>query len=507
MLAALLAYSCSLSTMKKYSPDAGGDDAAGDGADSVDHGIDTAPDSVPDSVPDVPADDVITDLPPDATEFIEPDSEPDSPADIPHMCAPFSEWCNEEDNKAVCNDDGTAVNIIECPFGCWDDPEVRCLEFMPSNVGEAVRPCIDGTGAFAPTPPTKYVIINTDEGWITQADEGWGELPRLREPGEGINGGIHFQVVPQTESGTPALGVFSVSEFTLPAEIEIYSMGGNALVILSCGDVRIEGMLKARAVAIYDDYGGVDYAPGPGGSGAGEGRGAGVAGTSPTGTTSGGSGGGGFGGSGGKGGTVAGGTGGGTYGSEFLTPIYGGSGGGSGRGDGGCGGGALQISTPGAIVVTPSGVIEAGGWGGFSPPMTGGGGGGGGSGGGILLEARTIDLQAGGIVAANGGGGGSGAWYMSPPDAGNGERGQSATRPAAGGPDLGEGSCAGGNGNSAEAMDGAAIECAETNGGGGGGGAGRIRLNAMVHAIAAGTTSPSVDASPTTATKGEPHRR
>ena len=507
MLAALLVYSCSLSTMKQYSPDAVGDDATGDGSDSADHGIDTAPDSVPDSVPDIPADDAITDHPPDAIEFIEPDSRPDSPADIPHICAPFSEWCNEEGNKAACNDDGTAVEIIECPFGCTDTPEVRCLEFMPGNVGEAVRPCMDAAGGFAPTSPTKYVIIHTDEGWITQADADWGELPRIRDPGEGLNGGIHFQVVPQTESGAPSLGIFTVSEFVVNAGIEIYSMGANAFVILSCGDVRIDGTLRARAFMIIDDYGGREYMPGPGGSGAGEGSGAGAAGTSPTGITSGGGGGGGFGGGGGAGGTGVGGAGGGTYGNEFLTPIYGGSGGGSGRGDGGCGGGALQISTPAAIVVAPSGVIEAGGWGGFSPPMTGGGGGGGGSGGGILLEAHTIDLQAGGIVAANGGGGGSGAFMFSPSEEGNGERGQPSTRPAAGGLDLGEGSCAGGNGNSAEAMDGATVECGESNGGGGGGGAGRIRLNAMVHAIASGTTSPSIEAMPTTATKGEPHRR
>ncbi|MFH1437171.1 MAG: hypothetical protein ABIJ56_15800, partial [Pseudomonadota bacterium] len=225
-----------------------------------------------------------------------------------------------------------------------------------------------------------------------------------------------------------------------------------------------------------------------------------------------------FGGIGGTGGTEYSGGGGTVYGSDQLIPLFGGSGGGRGTdnyegayGYGGPGAGALQVTTPGDITVHPGGAIIAGGFGGIlSSP--GGAGGGGGSGGGILLEAHVICVFAGGIVAANGGGGSSGALINydppPPPDEywGNyGTPGTASLDPAPGGESPVAGACAGGSGNSADLIDGAAAaHCPEVNGGGGGGGAGRIRFNAMTHAIAPGTTSPSMSAAPTTATTGEP---
>ncbi len=509
-LAALLAAApgCSLSTPDRYDPDRI-DDAAQDSRD-LDVGTDLPPDTPVDPPPDSPPLDVLQD-PVDADR---PDVH-DPPADEVVSCIPGSASCNDDSDLQVCNPDGSGVTVEPCAFGCSAVPEPHCLAFVPSNVADRSLLCMDGLTAPALTPGAQYVVADTETGGIYQLDgEGNFMPPMIREEGEGLDSGIHFSVQAQPEEA-PALGIFSLQALTVPAGVALMGIGDNALVILSCGDVIIQGYIVAGSVVVTDEYGNRYVVPGPGGFRSGLGPGAGGDGGSGSSSTSGGGGGAGFGGPGGAGAAgvyyssvAAGGAGGEPYGRPELVPLFGGSGGGLGAGNtgsygyGGPAGGALQVSTPASIAIQPGAAVEACGWGGIGA-RPGGAGGGAGSGGGILLEAHTLTLAAGCVVAANGGGGGSsGQWSMTYGN--SGEKGIVGLEPAPGGEAPTDAACAGGMGNSAVDVAGLTAPCEGVDGGGGGAGAGRIRLNAAVHVVDANTTSPSLSAMPTSTTMGDP---
>jgi hypothetical protein len=435
---------------------------------------------------------------------------PDLPAEDGSFCDPGMQWCRDDGDLDRCRDDGTWIDVVDCPLGCSPTPEAHCLEMVPSNVEDPALVCVPGTMPLTIFSGVKYMVMDSETGYIACFGEDFDPgYPTLRLAGEGLISGINFTVQSQADPDAPRLGIFSFGELHVPAGVEVLSRGANALVILSCGDVTIEGIVRAGAVSLRDPSGSMVIVPGPSGRGGGEGPGAGQPG-SHSGVNDGGGGGGGYGGSGGYGGVFYGGDGGLPYGNDILVPLLGGSGGGAGyddtgeHGRGGPGGGAIQISTPAEIHVLEGGAVETGGWGGWGgdgADNLGNGGGGGGSGGAVLLEAQTIQVSAGGIIAANGGGGGAGGntWIH---DGQNGQHGDADLGPAYGGYYSYSG-CKGGNGSKAYDIYGENMDCVDySNSGGGGGGAGRIRLNALVHLLSSGTTSPALDAVPTTATTG-----
>jgi hypothetical protein len=395
----------------------------------------------------------------------------------------------------VCRGDGSGWDATSCELGCDDEAEPHCLIWEPSNV--PVEALERGAAPFGPAmaawrSDASYVSIDTDSGAIT-AMVGRDEI-RLREAGEGLDeaSGIFLEHIDQAD-GAPSLAVFSVTEATFPSDLTVWVMGGHAFVLASAGEVVVSGTLNCRAYG-YD--GRREQYPGPGGSGRAAGQGTGSQGREGSGSSDGGGGGGSFGGVGGSSGPGDfGGRGGASYGTPELIPLRGGSGGGDGAdspGEGGPGGGACQLLSATSVVV--SGIIDAGGAGGRGG-LARGGGGGGGSGGALLLEAPTVRIE--GVLATNGGAGGSGA--ASAISGGNdGDRCNPGVDPALGGvgpsdwfgSELG---CDGGQGSSAELIDGGDTVCDDNDddGGGGGGGSGRIRLNGLEVDHGAGTLSPS----------------
>ncbi len=160
----------------------------------------------------------------------------------------------------------------------------------------------------------------------------------------------------------------------------------------------------------------------------------------------------------------------GTYGSQTLIPLLGGEDA-PGVSPAARGGGGIQISAGVSILVSPSGIINAGGEGGSGDET---GGGGGGAGGGILLEAPSVTTN--GVLAANGGGGGGGGR--------TGTAGLASTAAAPSGyPPLGAGAAgderAGGNGYYGAGFD------------YGGGGAGYVHINTATAAAGTGVVSPA----------------
>lgn len=437
--------------------------------------------------------------------------EGDVPVEETFSCVPHSTWCVSHYSLATCRADGSGFDTTDCRFVCTDGPPARCMdEMVPSNLDDPSLLCIAGTGDLTVPGGCNRIGASTETGKIACYDEDWNELSVIRAEGLGLVDGINFATMTQP-GDAPGLGIFSFERFTLPPGIEFRGLdedNGIALVILSCLDVNIQGVLLANGDwYISGSY--IYYYNGPGGGMSDSGIEAGGGGTEGGSYYSGGGGGGGFGGRGGDGGSSVAGGGGNTYGNDTLVPLYGGSGGGSGAidmigndGPGGPGGGGLQISTPATITV--SGVIEAGGCGGLRGE-SGTGGGGGGSGGSVLLEAHTITINAGAMIAANGGAGGSSGMISS--NGHMGESGQPSLLAAVGGANVGSGSCDGANGSSATDINGQSLSCSEYNGGGGGGGAGRIRLNRLFDSIADDTLSPALDVPGTTTTQGNLHLR
>ncbi|UJR85291.1 hypothetical protein [Sandaracinus amylolyticus] len=383
--------------------------------------------------------------------------------------------------------------VTACALGCAA-AGTSCRAVVPSNVGGMVA-FTDGTAALD--------VVN-DEVWIAYPDTGLIEvrdgnnpatvLRNVRDAGVGTNNGIRYAQI--AGSGGANYGVFVVGSLRVRQLGVLAGSGGTrSLVIVSAGDVLIEGLVTVS---------GTGFGPGPGGGAGGpaetdgSGAGGGHRGESDSGLGNDDDGGGGggshasVGAAGGDSPEADGGAEGSTYGDADLVPLRGGSGGGGGGDDsggrGGHGGGALQITSATSITVTASGAIDAGGEGGHGGTTGGlvidsGAGGGGGSGGAILVEAITVTLAAG-RVGAPGGAGGQGARCDNCSDSNNGAEGGDGSVlmvPAQGVPSNGSGG-GGGAGSTLTGMATAGSD--QVNGGGGGGGSGRVRIN---NATGAGT--------------------
>jgi hypothetical protein len=369
-----------------------------------------------------------------------------------------------------------------CPLGC-DVGAPACRELVPSNGADRAQ--LEGVTADLVIPADPTLVLDTDQGEIFEFAN---PDAVLRPAGEGVQAGIGFYVI------NDDISVLAVKSFTIEPDAALIASGFNAIIILSEGDVNIQGQLDASAENFFNRDGNQSTLFGGPGGGDGAEAGGDPAGGCAPGTNGGGvagmndrtgGGGGGLGSDGAPGGVGGDGTepgvGGDAQSGECpgsdLVPLRGGSGGGAGgsdmtAGDGGGGGGAVQISsfTSIQIIGTPGlfvdGILANGGGGGAGDMSTGGGGGG--SGGGILLEAPQIAVT-GVILSANGGGGGG-----SDPDtaATVGEDGLFDSAQAAGG----AGARPGGRG--AGAFSGSTIGSPGADGtGGGGGGVGVIRFN------------------------------
>jgi hypothetical protein len=372
--------------------------------------------------------------------------------------------------------------VEPCALGC-NIGASECREIVPSN--GATREQLEGVTAELRAPTSGTLVIDTESGEIINA----GDRSVVRAAGEGVNDGIFFD---NLDNG---IAVFGVDTLSIDRDGALVADGLNALLVLSRGDVKIEGRIIMSACCQVDDLSvkvDPDDSPGPGGSfGAvagmfpAEGCAPGKDGTSPAaGGDETGGGGGGLGSDGAPGGIGSLGTEPGAGGDvpndtcpgPSLVPLKGGSGGGAGAGAsggaGGAGGGAIQITSFTRIIMSGlptsfvQGILASGGGGGPGDDTSGGGGGG--SGGAILLEAPSLEIGYMVLTANGGGGGGSG----DATEARAGQLGRSDGVQAAGG----LGARAGGRGG---ALNGGSTIGAggEDGTGGGGGGVGIIRFN------------------------------
>jgi hypothetical protein len=338
---------------------------------------------------------------------------------------------------------GGAITRTPCALGCSPTEALRCARVVPSNVDEPLDPA-------APD-----VRIDSEERLDTTAcTHPWLPVSSAAQMGGGL-----------------IACVISAGTFTITARGTLTAAGTSPLVVVSAGDVLVEGTFDVSATGTTPGAGGGRGGAGSGVGVGGEGRSPG-AGGARSGVDDGGGGGGGLCGRGGDGGgsVAPGGEGGAVVKGWDLVPIEGGSGGGDGGGSGGAGGGgggALQI-TSGTLIAIRATIHGGGGGGGAGERMTGAGGGGG-SGGAVLLEAPEIRLEGVGRVSvAGGGGGGSGA---SGGNGAPGEDGRLALASASGGTGYASGGSGGGG-----ATLGGGNGGVQYNGGGGGGGAGCILI-------------------------------
>jgi len=371
-----------------------------------------------------------------------------------------------------CDPDGAFRWRETCALGCVTTTAPHCNQLHATHVMD------DSLLASGTTPlhiaSGETVQIDGSTGAITLVPS--GTVVRAAGPSSSV-GAIGYST--QTESGGPALAIFTFSSIAIDHGGTLVGVGGRAIVLLASGDVVIDGVI---------DVGANGTVPGPGGFSGGGHR---AAGSGPTHGGSGdvqgvfndlmsGGGGGGHGGTGGHGGaedpfccaTANGGGGGAATSDADGVVLVGGSGGGGGAdgtsgGVGGGGGGALQITSRTTIHVTSAGIVRSPGAGGGHGDQAGGGGGAGGT---LFFEALTVGID--GVVSANGGGGGGGR-----PAGTDGTRGTD-TLAAVGGGAGANGGGGGGAGGGGSAIDGTAGGDGD-GGGGGGGGGGRISFVTM----------------------------
>ncbi len=387
-------------------------------------------------------------------------------------------------DRLITHDAAGAEVAIECSLGCNAEARPnRCYLLDPSNLEPASK-------AFLCSGSQKLVVSSE-----ATLDTAGGTIRFL----ESDLTPERFRIQAQL-AGAPALAVLAFSSVRIEAGARLRVTGPNALVLLACGELRVDGVLDGSGSAGQMLSDGTSV-PGSGGPGGGRGGwreapdGAGPGGGLRGGDAAcdvlcdSGGGGGGFGGPGGAGGAAcdpgacgrAGGAGGCIAGTKELSPLWGGSGGGAGGdpsgGPGGGGGGALQLCSNQSIVIGPAGRVVASGGGGAGghDGQDSSAGGGGGSGGAILLEAPEVEIK--GRITANGGGGGAGFGDnqgYTDRVAPSGADGTMDSSRAAGAPGegLGGGGGRGGAANEPEGGDGQRNQ----NGGGGGGGAGRIAI-------------------------------
>jgi len=319
-------------------------------------------------------------------------------------------------------------------------------------------------------PAGTAYVVSTDEASITL-------------------GGVTIPALVVTPAEGPEIAAYKLGSIHVLDGAEIVAVGSRALAFYAERDVVIAGAVRAGAGTRRPFLGSLLMPPagswtlistwdgGPGGPVVGF-SGAGGGGHATAG------------GDGGQGGMLpAFGAGGVAYGTATLSPLLGGSLGGTltlavAAGQP-FGGGAVEIVGCGSLVIGPTGVVSANGFGGAGG--VGGdaqrGGTGGGAGGAILLESPSIEID--GVVTAHGGGGGGGGC-----DAGDGSRGQDgqeSLEPASGGMGAacaGPLVVAGAGGTGGVSVDfvpgsGGAAAADPAAGGGGGGAAGRVRLNSL----------------------------
>ena len=492
-------------------------DAAADLSDATDMDyIQDRPDTeIPgmDAVPETPDQPELQDTsdPAGESDTAEPDL-PDDGETCEDPCEPGESRCSG-DSMLTCGEDGCGYSLgVTCALTCIVDPEPHCAGMAPSNVDDPSLLCAGSSGLELDPeyPETTIVVFNTDDGSITAIIE-WYEGYEIRPAGEGDADGIVFTVQSQDEPDDPddpgefpELGIFSFSDFSVPTGATVIGTGHRALVILSCEEMTIDGIISVASNPGWNLYtmGTAGPAGGDGGlepTDNGDGPGGGAVGLRGSDLLDSGGGGGGYGGNGGRAGNIVeswdpghillpGGVGGRSYGASELIPLIGGSGGGAGAFDNdeasaaGGGGGALQLASAVSISIGEEGAADAGGGGGGGGLYRGGSylgaGGGGGSGGAILLEAP--DISVAGSITAAGGGGGAGAFQRHGGSVG--EDGYLAFAGAQGGTSSDDNS--GGDGSSPDDPDGVDAEDVIYTGGyrgidsgGGGGGAGRIRMN------------------------------
>jgi hypothetical protein len=401
-----------------------------------------------------------------------------------------TEVCNNADDD--CNgiiDDGVAhcacagnggpAASETCGNGIDDDCNAAIEDgcrILPSNLG-AVDPC-QNSEALVMDGGT----IDTTDGAIT-----------------GVASPVSILVA---QANARSIRVFFFDSVTIDGTVTV--SGGNALALVACKDLTVNGELNLCGTRRHAGPGG-DHGGDADARGSGPGAGTAGVGWKEWPHNRGGGGGGSHCGAGGAGGSAGsgrnlalGGEGGKAgVGSATLIPLTGGSGGGGGvlfnNGKwGGGGGGAVQLV---GNVITIAGTINACGSGGGGPASDGDSGGGAGAGGGILLEGTIVTLAGGAVLAANGGGGGGGD------DRGEvlphivnvdttGEAGPAGEARAQGGqqsPGINPGFA--GAGGAGGALTGTEINGSPGKGrdqgdsfaaGGGGGGAGYIRINSVI---------------------------
>jgi hypothetical protein len=321
--------------------------------------------------------------------------------------------------------------------------------------------------AFAPT----HLLAPVDPGGeVLSLGDATIDTTALTIDGAPPPASAAFVVAPQAD-GTE-VAVLVVGGLEVEAGATVRAIGARPLVVVSRGEIVLDGVL---------DVGAHGVTPGPGGAPPGMGAGAGASAVHIVDVCDPGGGGGGFGGAGAAGGRTQcdatpaprGGV---ASGDVSLALLVGGAGGGRGApgvcaagARGGAGGGAVQLTSFTAI--RGAGQILAGGGGGrggIACPGDGGGGGGGGAGGAIYLEAPVVALV---VAPATGGGGGGGS---------NGDPGNGAVGDGAAGADGGAGGAGGAaiatigtdGGHGGGAADPVTPPDAVMNGGGGGGGRG-----------------------------------
>ncbi|NMC71404.1 MAG: hypothetical protein GYA57_15240, partial [Myxococcales bacterium] len=275
-------------------------------------------DAGPDVEPEAEAD---ADAGPDVEPDVEPEAEAEADAgpedageaEAPTVCDPggLDDTC-ASDVIRRCRPDGGGFDEVWCAFGCsGSGSSVRCFELDVPNVADDSL-LWAGTAPFS-APAARAVLFETDTGAIRAWDAVGAELPRIRAAGEGDIDGIGFAVESQG-GGAPDLGIWSFGEFRVPAGLDVIGRGSRAMVVLSAGEVRIEGRVLvggSEAVLAGATWVGHDEA-GPGGwpGGAAESRGGGPggggAGSEGSGSVDSGGGGGGYGGVGGTGGEASG---------------------------------------------------------------------------------------------------------------------------------------------------------------------------------------------------------
>jgi len=281
-------------------------------------------------------------------------------------------------------------------------------------------------------------------------------------------------------NGGPEVCVHDYTSVSLNSISRIRAEGSRPLVILSSGDIQIDGAIEVVGdLAAGGSFPGCPTAPAGGSSGGGGGGGAGGS----------------FRTTGGNGGDVSGGgSGGDAVAGTATAPAFlrGGCPGGSGGNEGGVtggaagrGGGAVYLLAAGRLVI--NGRVNASGAGGAHGGNGRSGGGGGGSGGMIVLFGGTgITVDPGAQLWANGGGGGGGSDAGNP--GGDGTLSTGPGTPGAGGVGGASGATSGGAGNLAT-QPGASATNGNKAGGGGGGGGGWIE-NASGGPITPGVFSP-----------------